>query len=162
MDKQQILQALPQVEEASIDMIMIQHLYTLLQFLTSLLTGLNILLAMAVILIIGNTLRLILRDRQHEMMVYQLIGASDAHIMRPYLYSGIGYGLIAASLACMVVNVFIYFLNQKLTFFSDSYHWYAKISSISMDQISLILLGSGFLGWLGARLSARRICQTSF
>ena len=46
-----------------------------------------------VVLIVGNTIRLDILNRRAEIEVMKLVGASDGFARRPFLYSGIWYGL---------------------------------------------------------------------
>ena len=57
------------------------------------------LLALAVVLIIGNTLRLAIHNRHEEIQILKLIGATDPFILSPFLYSGIWYGMAGAIFA---------------------------------------------------------------
>ena len=52
------------------------------------------LLVAAVIVIIGNTIRLDIQNRRAEIEVSKLLGASDGFVRRPFLYTGFWYGLL--------------------------------------------------------------------
>src|SRR5699024_8667256 len=54
----------------------------------------GILLALAVLLVIGNTIRLEIQARRREIEVQKLVGATNAFVRRPFLYSGLWYGAI--------------------------------------------------------------------
>ena len=54
-------------------------------------------LALGVVLIVGNTIRLDIQNRRDEIEVAKLIGATDGFIRRPFLYSGFWYGLFGGS-----------------------------------------------------------------
>ena len=66
-----------------------------------LLTG--ALLGAGVVLIVGNTIRLDILNRRAEIEVMKLVGASDGFARRPFLYSGIWYGLGGGVMALMLV-----------------------------------------------------------
>ncbi len=151
----QQLKTYPQIDEASLDLAWMKRLFTLLHFFSHLLNGINVLLALAVILITGNTLRLMIRDRADEMQVFKLIGANDMYIMRPFLYSGAAYGLMAALLAWVCVNSVVVALNQKLNQLLSGYAFDYHVPILTFSQTCLLLLSASLLGWLGARLSAR-------
>ena len=51
----------------------------------------SLLFSFAVLLIIGNTIRLDIQNRYQEIVVTKLIGATDAFIRRPFLYGGLWY-----------------------------------------------------------------------
>ena len=50
-------------------------------------------LAVAILLIVGNTIRLDIQNRSQEIEVQKLVGAANAFIRRPFLDSGAWYGL---------------------------------------------------------------------
>jgi len=54
------------------------------------------LLGLAVLLIVGNTIRLAVLNRRTEIEVVKLIGGTDRFIRRPFLYSGLLQGLAGA------------------------------------------------------------------
>ena len=51
------------------------------------------LLALGVLAIVGNTIRLEIQNRRAEIEVTKLVGGSDGFVRRPFLYTGIWYGL---------------------------------------------------------------------
>lgn len=155
------LKAHSSVENASLDLAWMKRLFALLHFLSNLLNGLNALLAITVILIIGNTLRLMIRDRSDEMMVYKFVGANDAYIMRPFLYSGVGYGFLAGLFALICVNWFLSVLNQKIVQFMAAYPIYYQIPTTSVAQSCGFLMAASVLGWLGAYFSTHLILRKS-
>ena len=63
------------------------------------------LLALSVVLVVGNTIRLDILNRRAEIEVMKLVGATDSFARRPFLYSGIWYGLGGGIGAVMVVAV---------------------------------------------------------
>ncbi|TAL60029.1 MAG: FtsX-like permease family protein, partial [Legionella sp.] len=102
------LQVLPQIEQAKLDVEWINRLHAILGFAATAAKALMTLLALAVVLIIGNTLRLAIHNRHEEIQILKLVGATDTFILRPFLYSGVWYGLTGAILAIFLVNIFIF------------------------------------------------------
>lgn len=150
------LQALPQVEQAKLDMEWINRLHAILGFATNAANALMGLLALAVVFIIGNTLRLAIHNRQEEIQILKLIGASDPFILRPFLYSGIWYGMAGAILAVFLVNIFILSLGIVVNQLAVVYQMHYPLAGLSIRQILLLVLFAIILGWLGARLSVKR------
>lgn len=150
------LKALPEVEQVKLDMEWISRLHAILGFAANLANSLMALLALAVVLIIGNTLRLAIRNRQEEIQILKLIGATDAFILRPFLYSGIWYGMAGAVLAVFLVNIFILSLGVVVNQLAVAYQMHYPLSGLSIRQILLLILFAIILGWLGARLSVKR------
>ena len=55
--------------------------------------------------IIGNTIRLDIENRRDEIEVTKLIGASNAFVRRPFLWTGFWYGLLGGLMALLLVYV---------------------------------------------------------
>lgn len=152
----QQLQTLAGVEQTKVDMEWISRLDALMRFASHFADGLLVLLALAVVLIIGTTLRLALHSRQEEIQVLKLIGAKDPFILRPFLYSGIWYGLIGAVFAAFLVNIFILSLAKAVNHLASVYQMHYSIGLLSMRQILLLIIFAIILGWFGAFLSVKR------
>ena len=150
------LQALPQVEQAKLDREWIRRVHAILGFAGEIANALMILLASAVVLIVGNTLRLAIHNRNDEIRVLKLIGASDQFIIRPFLYSGIWYGLLGAVFAVLFVNIFMLSLAVGLQELASAYHMRYPLKGLTVFQAYLIVLAAIGLSWLGARLSVKR------
>jgi len=149
------LQQSPEVEDAQFDMDWLGRLYAAMGFLKQVTQGLMILLAGAVMLVIGNTLRLIIHHRSEEIKVLQFLGAPNAFIMRPFLYSGIWYGLLAAGVAIVLTEIFMIMLRTGLNHWA---HVYQMQFSLTLMPISVIfyLIGTAIvLGWISARITVK-------
>ena len=145
-----------QVEQAKLDMQWIHRLKTILHFASTVVFGVMLLLALAVILIIGNTLRLAIYNRQDEIRILKLVGASDPFIMRPFLYSGVWYGLAGAMVALLLIRVFIAFISRAANQVAATYQMDYPLSTLSWRQVFIMLILAAILGWLAARLSVKR------
>jgi len=150
------LRALPEIDQAKLDMEWISRLHAFLGFAKKAANALMALLALAVVLIIGNTLRLAIHDRHEEIQILKLVGASDTFILRPFLYSGIWYGLAGAVLAVFLVNIFIFSMGIAVNQLAVVYQMHYPLSGMSIRQILLLVFFAIILGWLGARLSVKR------
>ncbi len=150
------LQKLAGVDQAKVDMEWIRRLDAILSFAAKFANALLTLLALAVVLIIGTTLRLAIHSRHDEIQVLKLIGAKDPFIIRPFLYSGIWYGAVGAVFAVFLVNIFILSLGAAVNQLAVAYQMHYPLSLLSMRQILLLVLFAIILGWLGARLSVKR------
>lgn len=150
---QQALKSYPHVEQVMFDIQWVNRLYAVLNFSKKLADGLMMLLACAVILIIGNTLRLAIYNRHEEIKVLQFIGASQAFIMRPFLYLGMCYGLGGALLAMLLVKLFLVRLAAMVNPLAEVYQMHYALSGLSFEQSGVLLVLSVVLGLVGARLS---------
>lgn len=149
------LKAFPLVDQAKLDVEWITRLHAILDFVGKTAHALVALLALAVVFIVGNTLRLAIHNRHEEIQVLKLIGATDAFIARPFLYSGIWYGLAGAVFAVLLVNIFMLSIAVAVQDLAASYHMHYPLVGLSVKQAYLIVLAAILLGWLGASLSLR-------
>lgn len=150
------LQSYPHVEQAKLDMEWISRLSVVLGFVTKLANTLLALLALAVVLIIGNTLRLAIHNRHEEIQILKLIGATDSFILRPFLYTGVLYGLAGALVAVLLVNIFILSLGMAVNRLVVVYQMHYPLTGLSIRQILLLVIFAIILGWIGALLSVKR------
>lgn len=149
------LKSLPQVDQAKADMEWITRIHAILGFVTTAANALMILLALAVVLIIGNTMRLAIQNRYEEIQILKLIGATDAYIRRPFLYSGVWYGLAGALVAVFMVNILILSVGVAMNQLVVAYQMHYQVSLLTISQILLLAIFAIILGWLGARLSVK-------
>jgi cell division transport system permease protein len=95
-------------------------------------------LALAVMLIIGNTIRLEIMNRREEIEVTRLVGGSNGYIRRPFLYTGAGYGLAGAFLAWLMVSLLMLIIRPPL----------ARLAELYDTELSIALFGFQALLWL--------------
>lgn len=114
------------------------------------------LLALAALLVVGNTVRLDIVGRAEEISVMQLLGASSAFVRRPFLYTGLWYGAFSATFALAVIAVVELLLFKPLADLVASYdHRFAIHGMGWLPALATLALGAA-LGWLGAWLAASR------
>jgi cell division transport system permease protein len=109
-------------------------------------------LGLGALLVVGNTVRLDIQQRTDEIGVLQLLGAADGFIRRPFLYLGLGYGLLAGALALALLTAADLALREPLAELARSYGSDFALHGFSLPAASAIVLGAGLLGWLGAGL----------
>ena len=158
----QVLKAYPHVEQAKVDLEWIERLYTLLDVATKMASGLMILLASAVVLIIGNTLRMAIHFRHEEIQVLTFIGAGKSYIIRPFLYLGVFYGIVSALVAMLLVHFMALSLGLLINQLTETWQMHYSLAGLSFQQAGLLLLSAMTLGWLGARLSVSSLCRAKF
>ncbi|MEO8011592.1 MAG: permease-like cell division protein FtsX [Dokdonella sp.] len=127
-----------------------QRLTALLGFGERAMLALVGLLALATLLIVGNTVRMDIQGRAEEIAVLQLIGASDAFVRRPFLYAGVCYGILGGALALLAVAAVQLVLAEPLQALLTSYQNRFDIHPYrALDAAALVGI-SALLGWLGA------------
>ena len=148
------LKKIKQVDLVQMDVQWLKRLYAIIHIAQRGVLIIASLLALAVLLIIGNTIRLAIENRRNEIVVMKLIGGTDSFIRRPFLYTGFWYGFFGSFLAIILVNSSLVIINDPLANLSSLYG--EKLFSLGLMDIptSLGVLFSGcFLGLSGARLA---------
>jgi cell division transport system permease protein len=144
------------VELAQLDVQWVKRLYTLLEIAHRGIWIVGSLLGLAVLLVIGNTIRLDIQNRRAEIEVAKLIGASNAFIRRPFLYTGLWYGLSGGVLAWILTTISLTFLEGPVQKLAVLYHSSFQLNGLSASNV-LILIGiSCALGLLGSWLAVGR------
>ena len=150
------LRALPETDIARFDRQWVQRLVALLNILHRAVLILAGLLALAVLLIIGNTIRLSIYNRRTEIEINMLFGATHAFIQRPFLYSGFMHGLVGALLAWMCVSGAVYLLHAPVAQLADLYASDFTLAGLGRGEILKLLGAGGLLGLLGSWLAVQR------
>ncbi len=95
------------------------------------------------VLIVGNTLRFNVQANKEEIKTMKLIGATDAYILRPYLYSGMWFGLLGAVAAWLLTALMTILLYGAVEAFAPLYDSRFRSIGLGWDE-SLLLLMLGF------------------
>lgn len=150
------LQREPQVDSAQLDLQWVKRLYTIMSLIQRGLLVIAAMLALAVVLVIGNTIRLDIQSRRSEIQVNKLIGATNAFIRRPFLYTGFWYGLLGGLLACLLVGAALGALRGPAQRLAGLYESPFQLLSLEFSQsLTLVLLAIG-LGYIGSWLAVGR------
>ncbi|MCV6637901.1 permease-like cell division protein FtsX [Candidatus Albibeggiatoa sp. nov. NOAA] len=150
------LQALEMVDIAQYDMLWLQRLFAMLKIVQRGVWILGFLLALAVLLIVGNTIRLSIYNKREEIEVTKLFGATDEFIRRPFLYTGLYYGLAGSLIAWILVSISFYLLVEPVKKLSNLYYVEYEMISLGFSSSLLLFLAGAILGLLGAWLSVGR------
>jgi cell division transport system permease protein len=119
--------------------------------------ALTVLLTIASILLIANTIRLSLYARRREVEVMKLVGATDWFIRWPFVIEGIVVGAAGAALAIAVLGLAKVVLLDPL---ASNWTLIASPRTISFTALVIILMGAGVLvSALGSGLSLRRFLR---
>jgi len=150
------LRALPGVDQVQLDTAWVRRFTAILDGLerTGVLLGLA--LAVAVLLVVGNTIRLDIDARRPEIEVTKLVGGSDGFVRRPFLYSGFWYGLGGGLVALALLEGLLFGLAGPVGRIAGAYGSAFALRGPSLTAaLALVGLGAA-LGWLGAFVSATR------
>ena len=146
----------PKVEHVQLDAEWARRLDAALNVGRMLVTLLAVLLAVALVAVTFNTIRLQILTRRDEIEVSKLIGATNPFIRRPFLYFGALQGVAGGFAAWGIVALAVLALNIQLADLSGLYGTLFKLEWPDLSYTMILLVFSASLGWLGAWLSVSR------
>lgn len=146
----------PEVDLAQLDLEWLQRLHGLISLAERAVLLLGGLLALAVLFVIGNTIRLAIQSRHDEIEVVKLIGGSDAFVRRPFLYNGMWFGLFGGLLAWLLVNVLLVNLDEPVKQLAELYGSDFSLGLVDTKTTLLLLVLGPLFGLLGAWLATGR------
>ena len=144
------------VELAQLDVQWVKRLYTLLEIANRSIWVISSMLGIAVLLIVGNTIRLDIQNRREEIEVSKLIGASDSFIRRPFLYTGLWYGVIGGVLAWIITFISLILIESPVHKLASLYHSDFRLSGLGFGNTLLLILISCALGLIGSWIAVSR------
>ena len=147
---------LPETDLVQVDTAWVARLRAMLALADRLVDFATVLLALAVSIVIGNTIRLEINNRSVEIEVTKLVGGTDGFIRRPFLYLGLCYGLAGAVVALAIVAVALLLLGPPVRALAALYGSGFSLAGLSLRESGVLLGGGALLGWAGAGLAAAR------
>ena len=147
---------LPEADVVQVDTEWVRRFHAILNILQRSIAIGAVLLGAAIIVIIGNTIRLDIQNRHEEIEVTKLIGASNAFVRRPFLYSGLWYGLGGGLFALALVRYGLYALEAPVTRLAGLYNSPFSVLALDLAE-SMLIIGAGVaLGLTGSWIAAAR------
>ena len=150
------LQSLDSVELTQFDYKWLQRLGRMVELGRSAVTALALLFSLAVIVVVANTIRLDVASRAEEIEILALVGAGNAFVRQPFLYTGLWYGLMGGLLAIGLLAVTMLYLGRPLGLLLEAYGTSFELQGLGVYKSLWVLAGGGFLGWLGAGIAVQR------
>lgn len=148
--------AFPEVDIVQLDLDWVRRLHSLLDLLRRTLWVVMTVLGFGVLAVIGNTIRLEIQQRRAEIEVTKLVGGSNAFVRRPFLYTGLFYGLFGALLAALIVAGGLAYLDQAVGELSAQYGGQFRLSGLGSEGLGMLVAVGAGLGWFGALISTGR------
>ncbi len=146
-------EAMDQVDEVEFNQELLLQVQSNLQLVTLIGLGAGILVLLASIFLVANTIRLTIYARRLLIRTMKLVGATDRFIRRPFLIEGMAQGLIAGAVAAGIVYsggaVVMQYLPELFT---------ARENYLPLVAAGVVVVGV-VLGWMGSALSVRRFIR---
>ncbi len=150
------LQSLDSIEVTQFDYKWLQRLGLMMELGQATVTVLILLFGLAVVVVVANTIRLDVASHAEEIEILALVGAGNAFVRQPFLYTGLWYGLMGSLLAVLLLSLSMLYLGRPLGLLLETYGTVFSLRGLGVNSTFQVLLGGAFLGWLGAWISVQR------
>ncbi len=153
---QEEIDNLPETELVQADTEWVQRFHAILDIVRQAIVIGGALLGIAIVVIIGNTIRLDIENRREEIEVTKLIGASNAFVRRPFLWTGFWYGLLGGTFALALVQYGLHLLKEPLARLAGLYQGSISVVTLTSSESAAILGVAIFLGLLASWVTTAR------
>lgn len=144
------------VDVAQLDIAWLKRLNEMTRLARHIVTAFAVLLALGVLLVVGNTIRLEIENRREEIVVTKMVGGTDGFVRRPFLYTGLWYGVGGALIAFILLLLAEMWVAEPLNALFLLYESEYSLSWLSLNSVAFIFLLSSTLGLAGAWLAVAR------
>jgi len=111
------------------------------------------LLAIGLILIIGNTIKLLIINRRHEIEIIKLVGGTNTFVRRPFLYYGTLFGFIGGIICLGLLLLASSLIKTPLNELATAYQSTAILYKPTLIDMGAVVIISSIIGWIAARWS---------
>ncbi|MEE4249687.1 MAG: permease-like cell division protein FtsX [Alcanivoracaceae bacterium] len=146
----------PNVDQAVLDIEWVRRLHAMLAVGERVVSALMLALALAVVLVVVNTIRLAIENRREEIVVVKIVGGTDGFVRRPFLYTGFWFGLFGGLAAVMLVQSTLLWLSGPVNRLSALYSSEFSLSGLGWETLLALPVFAGVLGLMGAWLAVSR------
>ncbi|WP_455209414.1 permease-like cell division protein FtsX [Kaarinaea lacus] len=153
------LRQLPEVDLVQLDYQWIERLNTIIALGKRGALLLSVMLAIAVLIVIGNTIRLTIYNRRQEILVTKLIGATNQFIRRPFLYTGFWYGVCGAILSILLISLLFWLISGPVKSLAGLYNSPFRLTGLTMRDAGLVFASAVGLGLVGSWIAVTRHIQ---
>ena len=116
----------------------------------------TLLMAVAVFLVIGNSIRADVYSNQSNIEVMKLLGATDQFILRPFLYTGMIYAALGGFFACIFSSLTIGYFTGAVKYVTDIFAVNFNLNGLGLVEFLFLIVVCIIMGYIGAWLSATR------
>ncbi len=152
----ELLKSVPQIEHAQYDQQWVKRLNAIINIVERIIIILSVFLALAVMLIIGNTIRMLIYHRRVEIEIAKLFGATDGFIQLPFLYSGFWYGLFGSLVAWILIVVSLQLVQGPASNLAELYASTFELLGLDATNVVYLFTTGILLGLLGSYISVQK------
>ena len=146
----------PNVDQAVLDIEWVRRLHAMLAVGERVVSALMLALALAVILVVVNTIRLAIESRREEIVVVKIVGGTGGFVRRPFLYTGFWFGLFGGLAAVILVQSTLLWLSGPVNRLSALYNSEFSLTGLGWETLLTLPVFAGVLGLMGAWLAVSR------
>lgn len=150
------LQAIKGVQEVRLDNGWLEKLTALTWLIARIAVACTLLMLIAVFLVVGNAIRTDVANSKASIEVQQLLGATDHFIARPFLYTGMIYGLFGSLLAVLFSAVMISYFTGVVKYVTDIFTVKFELNGLDFSETFFLVTACVFIGWLSAKIATNR------
>ena len=147
---------LPESDLVQVDTEWVQRFHAILDIVRQAIAIGSALLGLAIVVTIGNTIRLDIENRRGEIEVTKLIGASNAFVRRPFLWTGFWYGLFGGTFALLLVQCGLFLLKGPVARLAGLYQGNITVANMGVTESAAIIGAAVFLGLFASWFTAAR------
>lgn len=116
----------------------------------------TVLMAIAVFLVIGNSIRSDVYSQRAGIDVMKLLGATDHFILRPFLYTGMIYAVLGGFVAAVLSSFIVSYFTSAVKYVTDIFAVSFELNGLSIGELIFLLVICLIMGYVGAWIAATR------
>lgn len=155
----QQLSELKGVEEVRMDNDWLEKLTALTWLIAHVAIFCTVLMTLAVCLVIANSIRSDVYSSQAGIKVMKLLGATEGFILRPFIYTGIIYGVLGALFAGLFSALIIGYFTSAVQYVTDIFAVSFNLSGLGLGEMLFLLIICAAIGYVSAWISAKKYIQ---
>lgn len=105
---------------------------------------------------VGNSIKLLIINRRHEIEITKLVGGNNRFVRRPFLYFGSLFGFFGTILALGLLLLVNSYLAKPLAELADVYQKDSLLYGLNISEILIFIAFGTLLGWVSARIALAR------
>jgi cell division transport system permease protein len=159
-DLKKNIQSWAEIDAVALDSDWASKLSAIVEFGKHAVFFLTLVLGLALVFVMANTIRLQILNQREEIEVSRLIGATPSFIRRPFLYFGMMQGILGGLLALGLVALAIYGLNQATTPLVRLYAGEFSFRRPDMEFSAAVIFALVVLAMFSAGVAVRRTLRS--
>jgi cell division transport system permease protein len=136
-----------------------QNLNAFLRFLRVVGVGIGAFLAVAVMTIVANTIRLHFYNRKEEIEIMKLIGATHRFIKIPFFMEGSFMGFVGGALASLILFSLYSFSKVHLQSLGGMIGHFQDVQFLPVSMLVGLIVAGGMFGGIGSLVSLNQLLR---